>query len=133
MKFKEIYEKSITVKKQTGITQDATILIPNQYSYEKLPISDAERSSFLHLLAAGNLFCEDVFHFSFQPMDCCILLYTTAGSGSLTVNGRSVSMTGEQLLFFDCNQLFSLQSTLLPWSFKIFFSQANVLASLNVC
>lgn len=121
MSFLEMYKKCITVKKHTSVVQNPYILIPNLYSYEQLSIIEAERCSFLHLLAAGNLFCEDLFSFSFQPMDCCMLLYTTAGSGTLTVNGRTISLTADQVLFFDCKQCFSLQGAILPWSFKIFF------------
>ncbi|MCI7129886.1 MAG: AraC family transcriptional regulator [Lachnospiraceae bacterium] len=121
MNFAEMYQNCITIRKHTSVVQNLNILIPNLYSYENLPISESERCSFLHLLAAGNLFCEDLFSFSFQPMDCCMLLYTTAGSGTLTANGRPFNLTTEQILFFDCNQRFSLQSAILPWSFKIFF------------
>ncbi len=121
MNFLEMYEKCITVKKYTSVVYDPDILIPNLYSYDQLPVSRTELDAFLHLLAGGNLFCEDLFAFSFQPMDCCLLLYTTAGSGTLTIKDRSVSLTEKQLLFFDCNQPFSLQGAILPWSFKLFF------------
>lgn len=121
MNFLEMYEKCITVKKYTSVVYDPDILIPNLYSYDQLPVSRTELDAFLHLLAGGNLFCEDLFAFSFQPMDCCLLLYTTAGSGTLTIKDRTVSLTEKQLLFFDCNQPFSLQGAILPWSFKLFF------------
>ena len=121
MNFSEMYEKCITVKKYTSVVYDPDILIPNLYSYDQLPVSQTELDAFLHLLAGGNLFCEDLFAFSFQPMDCCLLLYTTAGSGTLTIKDRTVSLTEKQLLFFDCDQPFSLQGAILPWSFKLFF------------
>ena len=121
MNFLEMYEKCITVKKSTSVVSDPDILIPNLYSYDQLPVSQTELDAFLHLLAGGNLFCEDLFAFSFQPMDCCLLLYTTAGSGTLTIRERPVSLSEKQLLFFDCNQPFSLQGAILPWSFKLFF------------
>lgn len=108
-------------KKYTSVVYDPDILIPNLYSYDQLPVSRTELDAFLHLLAGGNLFCEDLFAFSFQPMDCCLLLYTTAGSGTLTIRERPVSLSEKQLLFFDCNQPFSLQGAILPWSFKLFF------------
>ncbi len=121
MNFQENYLHCVSVRKDISVEQDPTLLIPNLYSYDALPVSESERCAFLHLLAAGNLSCEDLFSFSFQPMDCCMLLYTQGGSGKLSVNGTSVSLTENHLLFFDCRQLFSLQVAVLPWSFKIFF------------
>ena len=122
-----MYEKCITVKKHTSLIYDPDILVPNLYSYSQLPFDQTELHSFLHILAGGNLFCEDLFAFSFQPMDCCLLLYTTAGSGTLTIRERSVSLSAKQLLFFDCNQQFSLQGAILPWSFRIFFISGDQL------
>lgn len=121
MNFHEMYMDSISIKRTTSIERDQELLIPNLYSYDELPISETERCAFLHLLAAGNLFCENLFSFSFAPMDCCMLLYTQEGSGTLAYSGASVSLTENHLLFFDCSQRFSLQGALLPWSFKIFF------------
>ena len=122
-----MYKNCITVKKSTSVVSDPDILIPNLYSYDRLTACRTELPSFLHLLAGGNLFCEDLFAFSFQPMDCCLLLYTTAGSGTLTIRERPVSLSEKQLLFFDCNQPFSLQGSILPWSFKIFFISGDPL------
>lgn len=121
MSFREIYINSVTVRKNISVERDPGFLIPNLYFYDGLPVSEAEQSAFLHLLAAGNLFCENLFSFSYTPMNCYMLLFTQEGSGTLSYSGTSVSLTKKHLLFFDCSRHFSLQSTLLPWSFKIFF------------
>lgn len=121
MNFYEMYMDSISIRKNTSNEDNPGILISNLYSYKNLPISHAQQSSFLHLLASGNLFCENLFSFSFRSMNCCMLLYTTIGSGTLSFQNTSVSLTEKHLLIFDCNQRFSLQGALLPWSFKIFF------------
>lgn len=133
MNFAEMYQNCITIRKHTSVVQNPNILIPNLYSYENLPISESERCSFLHLLAAGNLFREDLFSFSFQPMDCCMLLYTTAGSGTLTANGRPFSLTAEQILFFHCNQRFHCRARSCHGRSRSFFFRENNSICFRAC
>ena len=45
----------------------------------------------------------------------------------MTIRERPVSLSEKQVLFFDCNQPFSLQGSILPWSFKIFFISGDPL------
>ena len=127
MSFLVMYMNHISVKKYTSIENDPRILIPNLYCYDTLPISETDRNAFPYLLAAGNLFCENLFSFSFRPMDCYMLLFTTDGCGTLSVNGKNTLLKKDLLLMLDCNQNFSLQCTLLPWTFKIFFLSGNPL------
>ena len=96
-------------------------LIPNQYTYGRMPFSETERGAFLHLLAGGFHSVSLPFSFSFLSIDCQMLLYTESGSGALTHAGITTPLTARQLLFFDCAQRFSIQSDSLPWRFKIFF------------
>lgn len=127
MNFLETYMNCISTRKNTSIENDPRILIPNLYCYDSLPAGETDRNAFPYMLAAGNLFCEYLFSFSFQPMDCYMLLYTSDGCGTLSVNGKNIVLKKDLLLAFDCNQRFSLHGTLLPWAFKIFFLSGDPL------
>ncbi len=83
------------------------------------------RNSFLHVLAGGNLVCENQFSFSYRPIGCHMLLYTLAGSGRLGFAETYTALEKQCLLLFDCSQRFSIQSTDLPWAFLIFFVTGN--------
>ncbi len=128
MDFAEIYQASVTIKKTTGLDDDPFLLIPNLYSYERLSEEGQLPQDMLRLYAGGQLFFDDLCVLSFQPMDTALLLYTTSGSGALTCHGQTVFLGEGQLLFFDCNQNFSLQGSILPWSFQIYFLGGGALS-----
>ncbi len=120
--FVTLYKNAV----HTGITEDPQIsadsLIPNVYRY--VHSRDAALnmlSAYLHLLAGGSVCVEFPISFSFHFLDCFLILYTVKGSGQIVCSGRSVPAAEKHLLFLDCRQNFSLQSSGLPWDFKLFF------------
>lgn len=121
MDFRDTYMQAVSVRKNTGASPDAALLIQKLYRYEGPESDGGERQAFLHLLASGNIFCEDLFSFSFRPMECFLMLYTRAGFGTLSRAGGTLSLPGNHLLVLDCAQRFTLQGGLLPWSFQILF------------
>lgn len=128
MDFENIFQQKLTIRKSTDVKNDKTFLIPNVYSYALLSPDVAAQQSLIRLLAGGNIFCENLFSYSFQPLDCYMFLYTYTGKGVLTVSGKTYSLSEHQLLFFHCNQPFQLHGELLPWSFKVFFANGERLS-----
>ena len=128
--FKEVFYSSIQSRKMANIEYHADFLLPNLYHYPeenfpKIPVQD-----FLHLLGGGNLNALSPFSFHFSPMKCALLLCTDSGVGRVTTaGGTEYSVTDRQILLLDCNQPFSLQTVVLPWSFKLFFVGGNALSS----
>ena len=126
MDFKETLRKSVKSNRMVNLELDSEILIPNKYTYEcqALP-PNVSIPNFFHLLAGGSISADLPFSFSFSPIDTCLLLYTEQGGGRLTCQGNSIAMTESNLLMFNCNTLFSLNSLVLPWKFKLFFFQGR--------
>lgn len=122
MNFLKSYHLAVRVNKMANIESNADLLIPNIYQYSSEHDTCPSRYlDFLHLLAGGNIEIEFPVSFSFQALDCCLLLYTGNGGGRISYKGMSISITENQLLLFDCRQPFTLQPLLLPWTFKLFF------------
>lgn len=122
MDFLESYYRSVHANKMANIDSDIDLLIPNIYRYSaELHACANTYPDCLHLLAGGNNKIEFPISFSFSPLNCYLLLYTDKGGGRISTQGITVSITEHQLLILDCNQAFTLQSLLLPWSFKLFF------------
>ena len=127
--FKENFLSSIQNRKMVNIEYSAEFLLPNIYNYREYPDEALSVSNFLHLLGGGNLNADSPFTFRFSPMKCGLLLYTDSGVGRITTSGGSeYSVTDGQLLFWDCNQSFTLQSIVLPWNFKLFFIDGSNLS-----
>lgn len=122
MTFSEHYHLAVRANRMANIDSNADLLIPNVYQYP-INIDNPQKTflDFLHLLAGGNNKIEFPTSFSFSPLPCYLLLYTDKGGGRISSKGMTVSVTENQLLLFDCNQTFTLQSLLLPWNFKLFF------------
>ena len=115
-----------------NIEYHADFLLPNIYHYPKENFEDFSVQNFLHLLGGGNLNALSPFSFHFSPMNCGLLLYTDSGVGRITTgNGTEYSVADKQVLFLDCDQPFSLQTVVLPWSFKLFFIDGASLVSYN--
>ena len=133
--FKEIFYSSIRSRKMANIEYHADFLLPNLYHYPKENFQELPVESFLHLLGGGNLNALSPFSFHFSPVKCCLLLYTDSGVGRITTgNGTEYSVTDQQVLFLDCDQSFSLQTVVLPWSFKLFFVGGEQLSSyIKIC
>lgn len=121
MDFRTAYLHAASAKKSANINTSVEVLIPTcyQYAFDNAMLSP---DAFLHCLAGGIVNCEQLFLFSYTGLDCGMLIYTKRGMGKLTdMSGRAVELKERELLFFDCRQSFSLQSTLLPWNFQICF------------
>lgn len=128
--FKEVFYSSIRSRKMVNIEYHADFLLPNIYHYPQENFQSIPVQDFLHLLGGGNLNALSPFSFYFSPMDCQLLLYTDSGTGRITTgNGAEYSVTDKQVLLFDCNQAFSLQTVVLPWNFKLFFVSGGALSS----
>lgn len=130
--FKNIFYSSIRSRKMANIEYHADFLLPNIYHYPEKDFQDFSVRDFLHLLGGGNLNALSPFSFHFSPMNCCLLLYTDSGVGRITTGNRTeYSVADKQILFLDCDQSFSLQTVVLPWSFKLFFIDGASLASYS--
>ena len=128
--FKETFYSSIRSRKMANIEYHADFLLPNLYHYPQKNFQEIPVQGFLHLLGGGNLNALSPFSFHFSPMKCCMLLCTDSGVGRITTGNRTeYSVTDSQILFLDCDQPFSLQTVVLPWSFKLFFIGGNTLSS----
>ena len=64
------------------------------------------------------------FFYDIGGIDCYCFIYTVSGSGKIESRDQTNShlLTRESLLFFDCNQPFTLQTATAPWKFKILFA-----------
>lgn len=80
---------------------------------------------FLSLLGGGGNTSDSFFTLSLPPMDCFFLLYTFEGSGKLKSGNTACELSKDSLLFLDCRQQFSLQPSILPWNFKLYFINAK--------
>lgn len=128
MNFYDAYQQSAKSNKMADMEFNPQLLIPNTYKYaENDHMQDNYQSSvdFLHLLAGGNVMDNQIFSFSFLPIDCHVILYTYSGGGRICAAGKNITLTEKSLIFFDCSQKFSLQSMVLPWNFKLFFIQGQ--------
>lgn len=126
MGFKEIFQQSVKANRMVNLELDSQILIPNVYTYQCGPLSTSSNiHNYFHLLAGGSIRTDLPFSFSFTPLNTCLLLYTEQGGGRLSFKGNSIAMTESNLLFFDCNTPFSLNSLVHPWNFKLFFFQGR--------
>ncbi len=128
LNFRNLILSSIHNRKMVNLEYSAEFLLPNTYDYQKLSEAAFNISDFLHLLGGGNLKANSPFAFQFSPLKCGLLLYTDCGVGRIITNGGTeYSVTDKHLLIFNCNQSFSLQSIVLPWNFKLFFIDGNML------
>lgn len=127
--FKQEFHSHVHTRKMANLEYSPEFLIPNSYHYE---ISSLSPEDFLHLLGGGSIYADFPLSFHFTSMNCQLLLLTSMGTGRLTTSGGSeISANDSHLIWFDCNQNFSLQSVVLPWNFKLFFISGNTLSAFS--
>lgn len=127
--FKQEFHSHVHTRKMANLEYSPEFLIPNSYHYE---ISALSPEDFLHLLGGGSIYAVFPLSFRFSSMNCQLLLLTSMGTGRLTTSGgREISADDSHLIWFDCNQNFSLQSVVLPWNFKLFFISGNTLSAFS--
>ena len=124
MDFYSVYMQAASSKKIANIECSPELLIPNRYVYD-LGLGGFSQDSFLHCLAGGNVHCKQPFSFAYEALPCGLLLYAKSGLGTLKSNGKRIECKKNQMLFFDCRQPFSLESTILPWNFQLCFVQGG--------
>lgn len=122
MNFAEEFHNCVKTNRMINVEATPSVLIPNLY-HPVSALSDA--TGLLTLLGGGNVHVEFPVSFSFQSMDCCLLLHTQNGGGRIFGNGRSCSVTEDCMTFIDCSQPFSLQSLVVPWNFRLFFLKGS--------
>lgn len=133
--FKKTFTRSVHNKKMANIEYSANFLLPNIYDYSKLEHSDVSVQYMLHLLGGGSNNVSAPLAFSFSPMPIAMILYTESGMGRITtIGGSEYSVSEHEILLWNCNTAFALQSIVLPWNFKLFFISGQTLTSyLNIC
>lgn len=130
--FRQIFRSCVHIRKMANIEYTPDFLIPNSYYYEEKFTFPLKSANFLHLLGGGSIHADSPLSFRFSSMDCHLLLLTTMGSGRIITSGhREISADEKHLIFFGCNQNFSLQSVVLPWNFKLFFIHGNTLSAFS--
>lgn len=118
MNFSELFYQNVKANRMINIDATPSFLIPNVYQ----PAQDFKMySGLLTLLGGGSVQTRFPVSFSFQPMDCFLILYTSQGGGKLFSGSRTCSVTEATLTFIDCSEAFSLQSLVVPWNFHIYF------------
>lgn len=122
MDFSSSFRQAVTSRRMVNMDVDPRLLLPRIYQYkQELFPPEVTLSNYLFLAGGGNVEASLPFSFSFQPLDCFLLIYITMGGGRLSFQNNSISVTENTLLLFDCCHPFTLQSVLLPWNFEIFF------------
>lgn len=116
MNFNNLFYQSVIETSNT----DSSIK-PQDFITVFYTASETCPKNMLHLLAAGMNASDIFFTLSFHPMDCVLLLCTLDGNGKLKSGNQSCDLSKDSLLFFDCHQPFSIQPSILPWSFKLYF------------
>ncbi|MDO5522081.1 MAG: AraC family transcriptional regulator [bacterium] len=126
MNFETLLNKSVSKHKIVNIDTELSVLVPNMYECQ-----DSIPQTFLKLLAGGTAHSNYPFSFSFSPLNCTLLLYTLTGSCKLTSKQFTGTIGKETALLLDCTEDFTLQSSVLPWKFKLFFIDGNDLAAFH--
>ncbi|MDO5292876.1 MAG: AraC family transcriptional regulator [bacterium] len=131
MNFEEQLNQSVsgkkTINKMINKNTELSTLIPNLYQCQTSVPKD-----FLKLLAGGTVPINYPFSFSFTSLDCNLLLYTLTGSCKLTSKQFTGTIGKQNGLLLNCKDGFSLQTSVLPWKFKLFFIDGTDLASFNL-
>lgn len=118
MNFPELFYQNVKANRMINIDATPSFLIPNVYH----PVKESDLTSgLLTLLGGGSVQTRFPVSFSFQPMECFLILYTCQGGGKLSSGHGTCSVTEDSLAFIDCSEPFTLQSLVVPWNFYIFF------------
>lgn len=119
MDFSSAFLNSLRVAPHLTSDLDKTALYGSLYDQNPLACSQL-----MTLYSRGTIEAGFPFYYDINGLDCCCFLYTVSGSGKLENRDQTQSLllTGDSLLFFDCNQPFTLQTAAAPWKFKILFA-----------
>lgn len=116
MEFNHLYHQSVTETSRTD-----SPLNPQDFVTSFPTASESCPENLLRLLASGMHTSDSYFVLSFRPMNCCLLLYTLGGNGKLKSGNQSYDLPKDSLLLLDCHHAFSIQPSILPWNFKLYF------------
>jgi len=119
MDFETAFLHSLRISPHLTSGLDKTVLYGTLY--EQNPLTSRQ---LITLYSRGTIEAGFPFFYDISGMDCYCFLYTISGSGKIEGRGGtdSLLLTKESLLFFDCNQPFTLQTAAAPWKFKILFA-----------
>ncbi len=119
MDFASAFLHSFRVPPHLTSGLDDTVLLGN--IYEQNPLTNTQLITLYSRAAVEAGF---PFFYDITGIDCYCFLYTTAGSGKIETAGpvKSHLLSKDDLLFFHCNQPFTLQTTAAPWKFKVLFA-----------
>lgn len=119
--FRAMLEAHAKSRRFINMTVDSNELCHTVFSYDGMPENENERSRFLTLLSCSDSTYTVPFEFSFEPMNCYLLLYTKSGGGRIRRRGQTIEMTGRNMVLMSCKESFRLSSFLLPWELQIFW------------
>lgn len=119
MDFETAFLHSLHVSPHLTSNLDETALYSTLYKQN--PFTD---NHLITLYSRGTVEAGFPFFYDINGIDCYCFLYTVAGSGKIESKDQtdSLLLVKESLLFFDCNQPFTLQTAAAPWRFKILFA-----------
>lgn len=84
---------------------------------------------FISLLAGGLVRTPSPSFYDVLESSCYMLLYTHSGNGSLASMGKTISLSENTLLFWDCEKPFKLNASSPIWGFHILFLEGNTVSS----
>jgi len=119
MDFASVFSHSLRVPPHLTSDLDETALYGTLY--EQNPLTSRQ---LMTIYSRGSIEAGYPFFYDMNGMDCYCFLYTISGSGKIenAAQDRSHLLTHESLLFFDCGQPFTLQTSAAPWKFSILFA-----------
>lgn len=126
MNFKAQLNKSVLQGKKINFEAEPSILIPNLYECET-----SVPPTFLKLLGGGTTLCDYPFSFSFSSLNCNLILYTLTGSCQLSSRHFTGTIGTQTGIVLNCKEPFTLQTSVLPWKFKLFFIAGSDLDAFN--
>lgn len=127
MNLLKYYEQALTVTPALPSGCSADFITGNFYE-----LLDATADSLPTVLSGGSVEIVSGHSFTFKPMNCCLLLYTTSGAGVLRLRTRTFSLEENMLLYLDCNtSSFTLEPALFPWRYIIFMVRGDLFTQLS--
>lgn len=119
--FRSVLEQHAHSRRFISMQISSGELCRTVFSYENLPGGPDTLKQFLSLYAASASTCSVPFEFSFDPMDCFLMLHTRTGGGRVKNAGQTVEVTAGNTALLSCREAFRLSSFLLPWEFEVFW------------
>lgn len=119
MDFASAFLHSLRVSPHLTSNLDETALYGTLYEQNLLT-----NTQLMTIYSRGTIDAGYPFYYDITGIDCYCFLYTVSGNGKIENTAKNMShlLTHESLLFFDCSQPFTLQTSAAPWKFKILFA-----------